>query len=67
MARSVRKELRLTPELESRVKSAKGDVSFNRFVEKALEAALNGGAVPDGVRSSVRPVDVPAASPRAPR
>lgn len=66
--RSVRKELRLTPELESRVREARGDVSFNRFVEGTLEAALatdQGSVAPRGPG-----VDTPAerpAPPRAPR
>jgi hypothetical protein len=38
--RSERKELRLTPEMVAAVDRAKGDVSFNRFVERALEKAL---------------------------
>jgi hypothetical protein len=38
----------------------------NGFVREALEAALNGGAVPDGVRSAVRPTGESAAPPRAP-
>jgi hypothetical protein len=40
MARTVRKELRLTPELVEGVDRARGDVSFNRFVENALLDAV---------------------------
>ena len=40
MSRSVRKELRLTAEMVERIDDARGDVSFNRFVERALERML---------------------------
>jgi hypothetical protein len=62
MARTVRKELRLTPELAAAVDGAREDVSFNRFVERALEHALG---VQTG--SSPEPVSPPVSrSPSAP-
>jgi hypothetical protein len=68
MSRSVRKELRLTAEMVERIDEARGDVSFNRFVERALESALGGKGVEQAGAPDVpqgRPLPVPAPS-RAP-
>jgi hypothetical protein len=58
---------RISRELAERIDAVRGDVPFERWVRRALESALNDGAVHDGGRSVVRPVDEPAASSRTPR
>lgn len=68
MVRSVRKELRLSPEFADAVDRVRGDVSFNRFVERALEQALGGAVCRDagGAPSSeagLSPIPAPARAP----
>lgn len=52
MSRSVRKELRLTAEMVERIDVARGDVSFNRFVERVLEQALFSPPPPDAATAA---------------
>lgn len=50
MPRSARLDLRFTPELLDSIDTARGDVSRNRWIERACEGALRGvGMAPDGV------------------
>jgi hypothetical protein len=68
MAKLGRLELRVSVELLGRVDAARGDVSRTRWVERAIEARLDAGAVsgsgPVGPDCDVRAVPSPGS--RAP-
>lgn len=63
MKKSVRKAIRLTPEMAEAIDVARGDVSWSRWVERALESALGAGHKPDPVGT---PEDVPGTVASAP-
>lgn len=56
--KTVRKAIRLTPEMDAAVDAARGDVSWSRWVERAIEAALlrSGEVAPKAHKS--RPANV---------
>jgi hypothetical protein len=62
MPRSVRKELRLTPEMVRAIDQARGDVSFNRWAERAFEKALGSADGHGGRQTGAASSDAPSSS-----